>query len=67
MIRKDIVIDAQGERKPFRHFYRAAGYANADYTCTPPGSILFPFTARAVIPPWWGLPPTICLIPCGNL
>ncbi|MDR2617621.1 MAG: hypothetical protein LBC62_02015 [Treponema sp.] len=36
MIRKDIVIDVQGERKPFKHFYRATGYANADYTYTPP-------------------------------
>ena len=34
-IRKDIAIDMGGRRKPFAHFFRATGYANADYTYTP--------------------------------
>ncbi|MDR2553579.1 MAG: hypothetical protein LBD31_10515 [Treponema sp.] len=36
MIYKDIDIDLAGEGKPFAHFFRATGYANADYTYTPP-------------------------------
>jgi xylan 1,4-beta-xylosidase len=36
MIVKDVIIDLKAERKPFGHFFRATGYANADYTYTPP-------------------------------
>lgn len=36
MITKSVLIDAQGKSKPFSHFFRATGYANADYTYTPP-------------------------------
>jgi xylan 1,4-beta-xylosidase len=35
MIFKDITIEVNAERKPFKHFFRATGYANADYTYTP--------------------------------
>jgi hypothetical protein len=35
MIYKEVCIDARGERKAFGHFFRATGYANADYTYTP--------------------------------
>ena len=34
-ITKQITIDLNGKRKPFNHFFRATGYANADYTYTP--------------------------------
>ncbi len=36
MIVKSVSIDVQGQGKPFPHFFRATGYANADYTYTPP-------------------------------
>ena len=35
MIIKNLAIDLNSQTKPFRHFYRASGYANADYTYTP--------------------------------
>ncbi|QQO10984.1 GH39 family glycosyl hydrolase [Breznakiella homolactica] len=36
MIFKDVTVDLRSETKPFKHFFRATGYANADYTYTPP-------------------------------
>lgn len=35
MIEKRIEVDLAGETKPFRHFFAATGYANADFTYTP--------------------------------
>lgn len=35
MIEKKITVDLEGEKKPFKHFFRATGYANTDYTYTP--------------------------------
>jgi xylan 1,4-beta-xylosidase len=35
MIQKKISIDLAGEVKPFKHFFKASGYANADFTYTP--------------------------------
>lgn len=34
-IDKMIRVDASGEQRDFQHFFRATGYANADYTYTP--------------------------------
>ena len=34
-IEKSIVIDVNGKKKSFPHFFQATGYANADYTYTP--------------------------------
>jgi xylan 1,4-beta-xylosidase len=45
MIYKDININAAGERKPFAHFFRATGYANADYTYTPPLRRMYDYLA----------------------
>ena len=36
MITKNVSIDLNSKTKPFRHFFRATGYANADYTYTEP-------------------------------
>ena len=36
MIEKHINIDVNGKRKSFHHFFKATGYANADYTYTAP-------------------------------
>lgn len=35
MLEKCVNIDLNGERRAFSHFFRATGYANADYTYTP--------------------------------
>jgi beta-xylosidase len=34
-IKKTIEIDVRGKKRDFQHFFRATGYANADYTYTP--------------------------------
>jgi xylan 1,4-beta-xylosidase len=36
MIQKNVTVDVKGAKKPFSHFFRATGYANADYTYTEP-------------------------------
>ncbi len=39
----EITVDFQKERRPFKHFYSAVGYANADYTYTEPSRKMYDY------------------------
>lgn len=41
MIEKTITLDLNGKYKPFNHFFEATGYANTDFTYTPPVKRLY--------------------------
>ncbi|MBR4466968.1 MAG: hypothetical protein IKS34_01560 [Clostridia bacterium] len=38
-----ISVDLEKGSRPFRHFYNAVGYANADYTYTEPSRVMFDY------------------------
>ncbi|MDI3311454.1 MAG: hypothetical protein QJR05_08530, partial [Thermoanaerobacterium sp.] len=39
----EIIIDVAGEKKPFKHFFSAVGYANVDYTYTEPTKKMYEY------------------------